>query len=75
MSASLLAPSLAELALMTDQELAARWRDVVGEPPAILLQDREEMARVLMESLEPFRSPPRSNVRSAPLTPSGKALG
>lgn len=74
MSASLPAPSPAELALMTDEQFTARWRELVGEPPAILLQDRVQMTRLLVESMALLRSPPKLNVGSAPIRPSGQAV-
>lgn len=48
-------PSPAELTLLTDEEFAARWRDLVGELPAIMLSDRADMIRLLVRSMAPAR--------------------
>lgn len=38
------------LALLSRAEFVARWRSIVGEPPAIMLDCRREMIRLLVES-------------------------
>lgn len=68
MLACLSLPSPADLSILSNEEFAACWRALIGEPPAILLQDRAEMVRLLMESLPPVLCPPegRKPVRPAP---------
>lgn len=43
-------PTLDVLADMPQAEFVARWRSLVGEPPAIMLESRSEMIRLLVES-------------------------
>lgn len=46
-------PSPADLSRLSNEEFTARWRALIGEPPSILLQDRAEMVRLLVESMAP----------------------
>ncbi len=50
-------PSSAELTLLTNEEFSARWRTLVGEVPAVMLQDRAEMIRLLVESVTQAEGP------------------
>lgn len=43
-------PAATDLDLIPADEFAARWCLLVGEPPAILLEDWVEMIRLLVES-------------------------
>ena len=38
------------LTQMSRSEFIAGWKALVGEPPAMMLEDRSEMIRVLLES-------------------------
>lgn len=42
-----------DLMFLTDEEFAARWRDLMGELPAVMLPDRAEMIELLVESVAP----------------------
>lgn len=33
---------------LTDADFVARWREIVGEPPSIMLDDRREMIAILV---------------------------
>lgn len=72
MSKRVVLPSLAELEPLTNEEFAAWWRALVGEPPAAMLQDRAEMIRLLAEGLSAAEAPPvppgGSRPREAALT-------
>lgn len=57
MTARPLLPSSAKLALLTNEEFAAQWCVLVGEPPAAMLPDRAEMIRLLVESVTPAQRP------------------
>ncbi|UYW27331.1 hypothetical protein [Methylorubrum extorquens] len=46
-------PTLDVLADLPQAEFVARWRSLVGEPPAIMLESRSEMIRLLVDSTEP----------------------
>ena len=35
------------------EEFVSRWRAIVGEPPAIMLESRSEMIRLLVDSTPP----------------------
>ncbi len=38
------------LTQLSEAEFVSRWRSIVGEPPAIMLESRSEMIQVLVES-------------------------
>ena len=40
----------ADLNLLSTHEFVVRWCMLVGEPPAVMLEDRAEMVRLLVES-------------------------
>ncbi|WP_246687760.1 hypothetical protein [Methylorubrum extorquens] len=46
-------PTLDVLADLPQADFVARWRSLVGEPPAIMLESRSEMIRLLVDSTEP----------------------
>ncbi|MGU3542006.1 hypothetical protein [Methylobacterium sp. A52T] len=52
------------LAELPAGDFVRRWRQITGEPPAILLNSRSEMIALLVES-----------VPMAPLTPQGESHG
>ncbi|SFE91073.1 hypothetical protein SAMN02799627_04681 [Methylobacterium sp. 13MFTsu3.1M2] len=52
------------LAELPAGDFVRRWRQITGEPPAILLSSRSEMIALLVES-----------VPMAPLTPQGESSG
>lgn len=54
-------PLPAELTLLTDEEFAARWCALVGEPPAVMLPDRAEMIQLLVESMAPTQGSPEAD--------------
>ncbi len=33
---------------LTDEDFVAKWREIVGEPPSIMLEDRREMIAILV---------------------------
>lgn len=37
---------------MTNADFVARWREIVGEPPSIMLDDRREMIAILVAASE-----------------------
>lgn len=37
---------------LTDADFVARWREIVGEPPSIMLDDRREMIAILVAASE-----------------------
>ncbi|AMB44236.1 MULTISPECIES: hypothetical protein [Methylobacteriaceae] len=43
-------PDLDVLVDLPQADFVARWRSLVGEPPAIMLESRSEMIRLLVES-------------------------
>lgn len=72
MPASRPLPSPTDLSLLSNEEFAARWRALVGEPPAILLQDRAEMVRLLLESMAPAPCPPAPGAGPGAGLPNGQ---
>ncbi len=41
---------------LSDEQFAARWLALVGEPPSILLEDRRVMIDILVQTAEPVPS-------------------
>ncbi|GJE40418.1 hypothetical protein KHHGKMAE_4511 [Methylobacterium persicinum] len=67
--------SSVELALLTNDEFAARWTALVGEPPAIMLQDRAQMVRLLVESMAAEASPILESASGTGRPRKGGAMG
>jgi len=67
--------SSVELALLTNDEFAARWTALVGEPPAIMLQDRAQMVRLLVESMADEASPNLERASGTGRPRKGGAMG
>lgn len=44
-------PAAEALGRMSARDFVAAWRSLVGEPPAVILEDRAEMIRILAEAV------------------------
>ena len=53
-----LSPAIAQdgIAVLSREEFIARWHSIVGEPPAIMLECRAAMIRLLVEA-SPIAAP------------------
>lgn len=65
-------PSAEALTLMSAAEFVSAWCRIVGEPPAIVLESRREMIRILAGDMPPM--PVRADEQPAlPAAESGQA--
>lgn len=51
----------ADLDALSDEQFISGWRRIVGEPPAILLEDRREMIAHLVRSIPAAEDAPARN--------------
>lgn len=65
-------PTLDVLADLPQAEFVARWRSLVGEPPAIMLESRSEMIRLLVDSTKAAPSRFDERAPNAPQSHSGR---
>lgn len=53
---------------LTKADFIARWREIVGEPPSIMLDDRREMIAILVAASEAPAEAPETVEDICPIT-------
>lgn len=64
----------ASINVLSEEEFVDRWRDLVGEPPAAMLESRHQMLALLVESVPVESLEFQASLLNKATGPSGKCL-